>query len=159
MDTAASSQDHNTTQVQLRLTVPLYAGGRLSALARQAEQHAIAAKDNFYFTRRNTVQNIRSLYLSVTTSIAQIHARKQAILSNKSALEATKAGYQVGTRDIVDVVNAQSSLFQAKRDHLNHLYEYIINMLLLKEAAGLLQLSDLQDLEAELVTQSLTHHR
>lgn len=148
---SSTINDSNTAEISLDLNVPLYAGGRLSALERQAAHNAVAAKDDFYFTQRNTVQNTRSLYLSVTTSIAQIKARKQAILSNESALEATKAGYSAGTRDIVDVVNAQSSLFQAQRDYLDNLYDYIINTLLLKQAAGNLQLSDLEELEKSLV--------
>lgn len=147
----SSTRNDDTTTFRLNVSVPLYSGGSLSALERQAAQTAIAAKDTFYFTRRNTVQSTRSLFLSVTTNIAQIKARKQAIISNESALEATKAGYNAGTRDIVDVVNAQSNLFQAQRDYLNNLYEYIINTLQLKEAAGNLQLSDLEHLEASLV--------
>lgn len=146
---STTSNDGSTT-FRLNLTVPLYSGGRLSALERQAAQTAVAAKDNFHFTQRNTIQNTRSLFLSVTTHIAQIKARKQAIVSNESALEATKAGYNAGTRDIVDVVNAQSNLFQAQRDYLNNLYKYIITTLQLKEAAGNLQLSDLEHLEASL---------
>lgn len=148
---SSTTRNNDNTAIELNLTVPLYSGGRLSALERQAAQNAIAAKDDFYFTRRNTVQNTRSLFLSITTNIAQIKARKQAIISSESALEATKAGYNAGTRDIVDVVNAQSNLFQSQRDYLNNLYEYIINTLQLKEAAGTLQLSDLELLEAALV--------
>ena len=146
----STTKNDNNASIELNLSVPLYSGGRLSALERQAAQDAIAAKDDFYFTRRNTVQNTRSLFLSITTNIAQIKARKQAIVSSESALEATKAGYNAGTRDIVDVVNAQSNLFQSQRDYLNNLYEYIINTLELKEAAGNLQLSDLEYLNASL---------
>jgi outer membrane protein len=151
--TAGSLNDSNTTVFSLNLNVPIYAGGGVSARHRQAAQNAIAARENFLFTQRNTVQSTRSLYLSVTTDIAQIKARKQAIISNESALEATKAGYDAGTRDIVDVVDAQSSLFQAQRDYLDTLYDYIINTLLLKQAAGNLHVGDLENL-----AKSLSNH-
>ncbi len=145
---STSTNSHtNTTAFNLTLNIPLYTGGNLSALERQAAQNAISAHESFLFTQRSTIQNTRSLYLSVTTAIAQIKARQQAIVSNESALEATKAGYDAGTRDIVDVVNAQRNLFQAQRDYLDTLYDYIINTLLLKEAAGNLQVSDLKTLD------------
>jgi outer membrane protein len=145
-----TNTDTNNTVFSLNFNMPLYTGGNLSALQRQAAQSAIQAKEDWLFTQRSTIQSTRSLYLSVTTGIAQLKARKQAIISNESALSATKAGYDAGTRDIVDVVNAQSNLFQAQRNHLDTLYDYIVNTLLLKQAAGILQLSDIQALNASL---------
>ncbi len=142
--------DTNTTAFSLDLSVPLYTGGRNSAAHKQASQTAISAHESFLFTQRNTIQSIRSLFLSVTTDIAQIKARKQAIISNTSALESSKTGYEYGTRDIVDVVNAQRNLYQAQRDYLDTLYDYIINTLKLKETAGTLQKSDLEALEKAL---------
>jgi len=153
VDTAGSGRsnnDTNTTVFSINFSMPLYTGGNLSALQRQAAQTAISAKEDWLFTQRSTIQTTRSLYLSVITGIAQLKARKQAIVSNESALSATKAGYDAGTRDIVDVVNAQSNLFQAQRNHLDTLYDYIINTLLLKQAAGILQLSDIESLNASL---------
>jgi outer membrane protein len=155
IDTAgnlSTNSDSNTTVFSINFSMPIYSGGSLSAKQRQATQNAIKAKEEWLFTQRSTVQNTRSLYLSVTTGIAQLKARKQAIVSNESALSATKAGYDAGTRDIVDVVNAQSNLFQAQRNHLDTLYDYIINTLLLKQAAGILQLSDIESLNASLET-------
>lgn len=146
----SSISDTDSTVFSVNLNIPLYSGGSLSALQRQAIQNAINAKEDFLFTQRSTIQNTRSLFLSVNTDIAQIRARKQAIISNESALEATRAGYDAGTRDIVDVVNAQSNLFQAQRDYLDTLYNYIINTLLLKQAAGNLQVSDLETLNKSL---------
>ena len=137
----------NTAVARLDLTIPLYSGGGLSARSRQAAQQAINAQETTLLTRRNVIQSTRSLYLSVTTDIAQIKARKQAIVSNESALDATRAGYDAGTRDIVDVVNAQRNLFQAQRDYFDSLYNYIINTLQLKEAAGNLHVSDLEEFE------------
>ena len=145
-----TSSDTNTASISLNLNVPLYTGGNLSALERQAAQNAVRRREEFLLTQRRTIQNTRSLYLSVTSDIAQIKARQQAIISNESALEATRAGYDAGTRDIVDVVNAQRNLFQAQRDYFDALYSYIINTLLLKEAAGNLIIKDLELLESSL---------
>jgi outer membrane protein len=150
---ASRDSDSATTTFSLNFSMPLYTGGGLSARERQAVQTSIRDQEDLLFTRRSTIQNSRSLYLSVTTDIAQLKARKQAIVSNESALSATKAGYDAGTRDIVDVVNAQSNLFQAQRDHLDTLYDYIINTLLLKQAAGILQVSDIELLNSSLKNQ------
>ena len=139
--------DTDTKRIGLDLSIPIYTGGNLSALQRQAVQNQIEARERFLLAQRNTIQSTRTIFLEVTTNIAQIKARKQAILSNESALEATKAGYEAGTRDIVDVVNAQRNLFQAQRDYFTTLYDYIVNTLELKEVAGTLAVKDLQELE------------
>lgn len=146
----SNRSDTNTTVFNLTLSVPLYTGGKTSALRKQAAQNAIRAHEDFLLTQRKTIQSARSLYLSVTTDIAQIQARKQAIISSTSALESSKTGYELGTKNIVDVVNSQRNLFQTQRDYLDKLYDYIINTLLLKEAAGTIQLSDLEALEQSL---------
>jgi outer membrane protein len=83
--------------------------------------------------------------------VARVAARKQSIISSQSALDATNAGYEVGTRNIVDVLNAQNTLFGAKRDYANARYDYINNMLRLKQQAGLLSPEDVNRLSAELV--------
>ena len=69
----------------------------------------------------------------------------RVIVSSKSALDATQAGYEVGTRNVVDVLNAQNTLFSAERDYSNSRYDYIINMMRLKEQAGLLSPEDVYD--------------
>lgn len=148
---SSSIAESDTAQASISLRVPLYAGGRLSATYRQAQQRAVNADEKYSLAKRRLIQNVRSLYLSVSTNIAQIKARQQAIISNKSVLEASKAGYEAGTRNIVDVVNAQRNVFQAERDYLDTLYDYIINQLSLKEAAGTLIVTDLEFFEKFLV--------
>ena len=145
--------DANSAEIRLDLSVPLYSGGSLSASERQAVQQQIQARELFLSTQRSTIQSTRSLFLSVTTDIARIKARKQAIVSRQSALEATQAGYDAGTRDVVDVVNAQSNLFNAQRDYYTALYDYIINTLKLKEVAGTLSVADLEALNGRLQTE------
>ena len=144
------SDDTDTTRFSLDLNIPIYTGGNLTALQKQAAQKQIASRETFLFSQRKTIQETRSLFLTVSTDIAQIKARKQAIVSNESALEATQAGYDAGTRDIVDVVNAQRNLFQAQRDYFNALYNYIISTLNLKQVAGTLNVNDLEKLDQSL---------
>ena len=80
--------------------------------------------------------------MTVISDVSRVAARKQSIISSKSALDATQAGYEVGTRNVVDVLNAQNTLFSAQRDYANSRYDYIINMMRLKEQAGLLSPED-----------------
>ncbi len=143
----SGTTDVDTTSISLDLSIPLYTGGNLTARQRQAAQNQILAREQFLLAQRETIQTTRSEFLEVTTDIAQIKARKQAIVSNESALDATRAGYEAGTRDIVDVVNAQRNLFQARRDYFTALYGYIINTLELKQVAGTLSVKDLEQLE------------
>ncbi|MND79604.1 Outer membrane protein TolC precursor [compost metagenome] len=82
----------------------------------------------------------------MNTDVEQVQARKQSIISNQSALEATEIGYQVGTRNIVDVLDAQRQLYTSVRDYNNARYDYILDNLRLKQAAGTLSPSDLQAL-------------
>jgi len=88
----------------------------------------------------------------VQTDTLNIKARKQAITSAQSALEATQTGYKVGTRNIVEVLNAQKNLFSAQRDYANARYDYIINLLNLKFYAGTLNEGDIQTLNGWLTS-------
>ena len=149
-DTESSIEPDIDTDIQrisLTLDIPIYSGGGTSARRRQAYQNEIKAREEYLLLKRNTIQSARALHLSVVTDVRQVIARRQAIISNQSALEAIQAGYDTGTRDIVDVVNAQNNLFQAKRDYFNSLYGYVLNSLRLKEVAGKLTPSDLDNLE------------
>jgi outer membrane protein len=93
------------------------------------------------------VQNTRNLHRAVNTDVETVQARKQSIISNQSALEATEIGYQVGTRNIVDVLDAQRQLYSSVRNYNNARYDYILNNLRLKQAAGTLSPDDLAALE------------
>jgi outer membrane protein len=76
-----------------------------------------------------------------------VKARKQAIVSNESALEATKAGYEVGTRNLVNVLDAQRKVYEAKRNYLSTLYDYVLSSLRLKQSAGTLSATDITQLD------------
>jgi outer membrane protein len=147
------SPDNDQTQeiYQIRVDLPLYSGGAISANRRRAAQEYLAARESRVNLMRNTVTNTRSLHMTVISDVARVAARKQSIISSQSALDATNAGYEVGTRNIVDVLNAQNTLFGAKRDYANSRYDYINNMLRLKQQAGLLSPEDVNRLSAELV--------
>jgi outer membrane protein len=92
------------------------------------------------------MQAARSNHQLAITNAARVKARKQAITSAESALKATQAGYDVGTRNIVDVLVAQRTLFQAKRNFSNARYDYILSMMRLKQVAGQLSPEDIFEL-------------
>ncbi len=127
---------------ELRIEMPLFAGGGISAQRRRAAQEYIAAQENRINLMRNTVSATRSLHMTVMSDVSRVAARKQSIVSSKSALDATQAGYEVGTRNVVDVLNAQQTLYAAERDYANSRYDYINDLLQLKEQAGLLSPED-----------------
>ena len=144
---ASPDNETDTTTFGLTLEVPLFSGGRVSAERRRAAQEFISAREERINLSRNTVTNARSLHMTVLSDVARVAARRQSIVSSQSALDATQAGYEVGTRNIVDVLNAQNTLFAAQRDYANSRYDYVLNMLRLKEQAGLLSPEDIYALD------------
>jgi outer membrane protein len=130
--------------VGLELQVPIYTGGAVSAQTRQALATYRAAQQSLDQTRRAVNRQVRDAFRGVLSSISQVEALKAATISAQSALESTQAGYEVGTRTIVDVLNVQRNLFSSQRDYLNSRYGYIINGLSLKSATGNLTVEDLQ---------------
>ncbi len=137
---------------ELRVDMPLYSGGAISADRRRAAQEFNAARESRINLSRNTVTNTRSLHMTVNSNVSRVAARGQSIVSSKSALDATQAGYEVGTRNVVDVLNAQNTLSTAQRDYANSRYDYIVSMLKLKEQAGLLSPEDVYNLDSYMVT-------
>jgi len=131
------------TSINLNLTMPIFSGGLTSSQARQSSYKAKAAKHNFIAAKRNTVQAARSTHQQVMTNIARVKARTQATKSAESALKATQAGYEVGTRNIIDVLLAQRTVFQAKRNFASARYDYILSMMRLKQVAGQLSPEDI----------------
>jgi outer membrane protein len=140
-----TNTDGNTLSVGVN--IPIFSGLRTSSTARQAVSQGLQARELFNSAERNTIQSARTLHLSVETDVARIAARKQATVSNQSALEATQAGYEVGTRNLVEVLQAQSKLYQARRDYANALYDYVIDTIKLREVAGMLTPADVQEVD------------
>ena len=136
-----------TTTVSLQLEIPIYAGGGTSAQRRQSKYLALAAKDTENYARRQVIQDATNYYQLVVANVAQVNARKQSELSAKVALDATQAGYEAGTRTIVDVLTVQRNLFQSQRDYINARFDYVLNSLRLKQVAGILSEQELLALE------------
>ena len=143
--------DQTNETWQIRFDIPLFAGGSISANRRRAAEQFNAARESRINLTRNTVTQARSLHMTVMSDVSRVKARKQAIISTQSALDATQAGYEVGTRNIVDVLNAQDRLFAAQRDYANSRYDFVINSLRLKEVAGTLSPEDIARLEGFLL--------
>lgn len=143
--TFATPPDSYTESEALRITlsVPLFAGGGISAGRRQAYEQYNAANYNAQATQRQVITNTRAQHIAVYTDVQTVNARHQNIISTRSALDATEAGYEVGTRNIVDVLDAQRRLYAAMRDYTNARYDYVINVLKLKLNAGTLSPADI----------------
>ena len=139
--------DSDSEVLQINLSMPIFTSGLVSSQRRQALEQFHAASQQKINTQRKVVQATRSLHLQVTTDVQRVKARQQAIISAQSALDATQAGYEVGTRNIVDVLNAQRGLYAAIRDYSNARYDYVINRLKLKQQAGTLSPADVYELE------------
>ncbi len=143
--------DQEDLSLQIELTVPLYTGGRISAEKQQAESEYMAAKDATLLQRRLTSQQTRDAYLGVVSGISQVKALRQALSSSTTALEATEAGFEVGTRTSIDVLVSVRGTYAASRDYARARYDYLINILKLKEASGLLDVDDLIEINQWLI--------
>ena len=147
----SASETIDRSFIGLNLNLPLYVGGRTSSVVRQNEQRWDAAVQLREDTQRAVVQDTRSLFRNLTTDVQTVAARKQSIVSSQTALDATEAGYSVGTRNIVDVLQAERALYAAVRDYESARYTYVRNLFLFKETLGTLNPEDLRELDRWLV--------
>jgi outer membrane protein len=137
-----------SSAVTVNFSYPLYQGGANSARLRQAYYTRDANEEVLTKAERDNTQAIRNYWRSVETDVRAVQARAQALLSAQSALEATEVGAEVGTRNVVDVVLAQRTLFQAERDLANARVQYVLDVLNLKFSAGVLSPQDVVELNA-----------
>lgn len=144
----AGSNETKTSSVTATIDFPAIQGGGVLAKTHQAVYNFQVASANQELEYRNSVSQTRQAYLGVLSGISQIKANKQSIISQKSSLTATEAGYIVGTRTIVDVLNAQSDLFSAQKDYTTAEYQYLLDTLTLKEEAGTLSYRDLAQINS-----------
>lgn len=142
-DDRLGDSDQDNITLMLQLNVPLFTGGRIDATRQQAASNYLAAQNTALLQNRLTSQQTRIAYLGVVSGIGQVKAFKQALNSSTTALEATEAGFEVGTRTSVDVLVSLRETFRAQRDYSSSRYDYLINTLRLKQAAGLLSSDDL----------------
>jgi outer membrane protein len=137
-----------STVYGLQLSWPLYTGGLTRSRVRQANATAEQASELLLSQQLNVTRDTRNLYKSVTTDVVRVQARLKAIRSSQSALEATETGYEVGTRNIVDVLQAQQRLFGSQFDYADSRYTYLLNLMRLKQSAGTLSEADLKELNS-----------
>lgn len=133
-------------QISLQVNVPIYSGGLTSSRVRQAVYQHRAAKERLEGVARQTERQTRDAYLGVLSEISRVNALKQALASSATALKATEAGFEVGTRTTVDVLDSRQNLFQAQTNYSRSRYDYILNVLRLKQAAGILTISDMEQI-------------
>ncbi|MGB1456585.1 TolC family outer membrane protein [Spongiibacter marinus] len=138
--------EYETEALRVTLTVPLFTGGGVSAGRRQAYEQYNSAQYTAQLTQRQVIAGTRAQHIAVNTAVQTVKARKLNIVSARSALDATEAGYDVGTRNVVDVLDAQRKLYAALRDYSNARYDYVVDMLKLKLNAGTLSPADVQGL-------------
>lgn len=136
----------DSTVVGLQLNVPLFQGGLVSSRTEEAVHRHNAAEQDFEATRRATERQARASYLGVTGGATKVTALTQAVLASESALEAKTQGFAAGINTNLDVLDATRDLYRAKRDLASARYDYLLNLLRLKQAAGTLSESDVSQI-------------
>lgn len=134
----------DSTSIGLNFSVPIYQGGGTQAAVNQAQAFYVASSEDFEQTFRNVSKSVRTSYNQVISDIATYKALEQAVVSAQSALQATEAGFEVGTRTIVDVLLSTRNLYDARRNLSAVRYRYVVSTLGLKQAAGTLSANDLE---------------
>jgi outer membrane protein len=151
--TLTSNQDGDTDKsISLQVTVPIWSSGGTSSRVRQSSYRWQAAKQRVERVSRETERTSRDAYLGVVSEISRVQALKQALESSATALRATEAGYDVGTRTAVDVLAARRTLVAAQTAYSRSRYDYVLNILTLKQAAGILDRKALEEVNAWLET-------
>ena len=146
-----TANENTDASVVLNLNIPIYSGGLVSSTVRQKASERDQAQALLEQERRRTTGLARSAYLSLEADIANVRARKQAVISTQTSLDATLAGYDAGTRTSVDVLLSQRQLFGAQRDYSVARYTYLSNSLRLKQVAGILKPEDIDAINEWLI--------
>lgn len=148
-----SYKNETNTSADLQFKIPLYSGGRTTSKVRQATAEytkQVNKEDEAY---RNVTKNTRQYYLDIISGISKVKADKQAIHSSTKSLEGTFEGYKVGTRNMVDVLIAEKTVYDAQRSYAVDRYNYVISTLSLKNAVGTLSVRDIEMLNRWLINQ------
>jgi outer membrane protein len=151
-----ADRDLTTDMVGVQVTLPIYAGGGTSSRVRQRVYLHRAARERLERVNRETERATRDAYLGVLSEISRVKALRQALESSKTALQATEAGFEVGTRTTVDVLLARRQLFEAQTNYSRSRYDYILNLFQLQLAAGTLDKTDLDKVNASLRERVIT---
>jgi outer membrane protein len=142
--TTSDSEGYNWS---FNLSVPLFTGGLNRSRIQQSVYRHRAAMESLERIARQTERQARDAYLGVTSEISRVQALRQAVESSQTALRATEAGFEVGTRTSVDVLISQNNLRRAETTYARSRYDYILNVLRLKQAAGGLSADDLREVD------------
>jgi len=127
----------------LEFNVPIYSGGGTGSRVRSASYQLEAAQENYQLLLRELKESIQTQLRTVSSDVLKVGAQKLALTSSESAFEATQGGYEVGTRNIVDLLQARTALYESQRDYANAIYDYLIDSLTLKRTSGTLSVEDL----------------
>ena len=144
--TPGGKVNDKTSSVGIQLALPAYQGGLVNAGTKQARYSYAAAMDNQEKQSRNTINLVHQSYNNITNGISKIKADQRAIISGESSLRSTIEAYKVGTQTMLDVLISQQDLFDTFRIYANDQYDYINAIIALKEAAGTLNVSDLEEI-------------
>ena len=142
-----TERDFDSDSIGIQVTVPIFSGGSTSSRVREAVYLHRAAREQLQRVTRETERQTRDAYLGVTAEMARVEALAQAVESSQTALEATQAGFDVGTRTIVDVLDSQFALYRSITLFYQARYDYLMNALRLKQGAGSLQIQDLEEID------------
>ncbi|WAG06495.1 outer membrane channel protein TolC [Aeromonas jandaei] len=151
LDSIQGGGNDNQANIGLTFKLPLYSGGATTSKVKQAQFNYVAASELLEKNFRSVQSTVRSSYNNVNASIGSVRAYSQSVVSADSALKATEAGYEVGTRTIVDVLDSTRKLYEAKQKLSEARYNYILNILSLKQAAGVLEAQDLVEVNQGLM--------
>ena len=140
--------------VGITLSVPIFNGGATASRVRQAIAQRDVATDELEQQRRALVRNTRNAYQTLVAGISEVEARRLALVSARSAYDASQVGLEVGTRTVLDVLNNQQNLFNAQRAYAQARYNFLQNRLILEQAAGTLDVADVQEINRLLTVEA-----
>jgi len=150
-DTSKGINSWNGTIVSVGISVPIFSGGLISSQIRETTYLQRAARENVELATRQTDSGAHDAYLGMQSSIALVQANKQALESARLALQATEAGFDVGTRTTIDVLNARKALLNAEVQYEQSRYDYITQLVRLKQVSGSLTRGDLELINSWLI--------
>ncbi|HVK80042.1 MAG TPA: TolC family protein, partial [Verrucomicrobiae bacterium] len=153
---APADQTQTTDSIGIQVTIPIYSGGYTSSRVRQQVYLHRAARERLERANRETERAARDAYLGVISEMSRVQALRQALESVRTALQATEAGFEVGTRTTVDVLDARRRLFDAQTNYARSRYDYILNVLQLQFATGTLDRADLEEINSFLKERAIT---
>ncbi len=142
-----ADSDQRADSISLQVRVPLFSGGATASRVRESVYRHRAAREAVDRVTRQTEREARDAYMGVISEISRVRALRQAVTSSETALEATETGFDVGTRTTVDVLEARRRLFDAQTSYSRSRYDYLLNILRLKRAAGILTVQDLEEID------------